>query len=138
MTLEWRPLGPGAVDHERLWTAVLAASAVTALAMLSTVGVPPIGCAFKAVTGVPCLTCGFTRGALALAAGEVLAAARWNPLVPLGAFGAIAYGGYAVAAIAAGPGRLRARLTAGEARGVRWAAVLLAAAVWTWLIVDGR
>lgn len=138
MTLEWRQLEPGALDHERLWTSVLAACAATGLAMVYTLGVPPVGCLFKAVTGVPCLTCGFTRGCLALAAGDVLAAARWNPLVPLGSAGAIAYGSYAIAALLRGPERLRARLTAAEARGARWGAVLAAAAVWAWLILDGR
>jgi len=138
MTLEWRPLEPGAVDHELLWTSVLAASAATGALLIYAVGAPPFGCVFKAVTGVPCLTCGVTRGLLALAAGDVVAAARWNPLVPLGALAGMGYVGYAAAALAAGPRRLRARLTAAEAQVVRWSAVLLAALAWAWLIVDGR
>ena len=138
MTLEWQPLERGAVDHERLWSSVLTASAVTAAAMLYSVGAPPLACVFKALTGFPCLTCGFTRGLVALSAGEVLAAARWNPLVPLGALAASGYVSYAVAAIAAGPRRLRVRCGPAGARAVRWAAAVTAAAVWAWLIVDGR
>lgn len=138
MTLEWRPLEPGAVDHELLWTSVLGVCAALAVGMLLIMGVPPIGCVFKAVTGLPCLTCGFTRGALALLDGDILASIRWNPLVPLGVLGAIIYMAYGVLAVASGPHRLRAALSHREAQAVRWAAVCSMAAVWVWLIVDGR
>jgi hypothetical protein len=41
----------------------------------------PTFCVFRAVTGVPCPTCGSTRAALALASGEVGLAFRYNPLI---------------------------------------------------------
>lgn len=41
----------------------------------------PTFCVFRAVTGVPCPTCGSTRAALALASGEVDLAFRYNPLI---------------------------------------------------------
>jgi hypothetical protein len=138
MTIEWRPLDAGAIDHERLWASVLAACGLTGMLVLSVASAPPFACVFKAMTGFPCLTCGFTRGVLALAAADVAGALRWNPLVPLGAAGSVAYVAYAALALAAGPRRLRARLAGSEVQVLRWGAVLAAAAVWAWLIVDGR
>lgn len=38
-------------------------------------------CLFKRITGVPCPTCGVTRGLLALADGDPVAALVCNPLV---------------------------------------------------------
>ncbi len=44
-------------------------------------GHAPVLCVFRATTGTPCPTCGATRATLALAAGEVGAALRLNPLI---------------------------------------------------------
>jgi hypothetical protein len=41
----------------------------------------PATCVFRAITHVPCPTCGSTRAALALASGEVGLAFRYNPLI---------------------------------------------------------
>ncbi|MHC4666369.1 MAG: DUF2752 domain-containing protein, partial [Planctomycetota bacterium] len=38
-------------------------------------------CLFKRVTGVPCPTCGFTRGALCVLRGQVGQAWLYNPLL---------------------------------------------------------
>ncbi len=43
-------------------------------------GVVP-GCRFRAVTGYPCATCGFTRGLTRLAAFDLSGAFAMNPLV---------------------------------------------------------
>ncbi len=45
---------------------------------------PLPGCRFHAVTGLPCMSCGSTRAALALTRGEWLEALRWNPLAVAG------------------------------------------------------
>jgi hypothetical protein len=42
-------------------------------------------CPFRALTGVPCATCGGTRALLALARLDAGAALAWNPLVALAA-----------------------------------------------------
>lgn len=56
-------------------------------------GLAPIGgllagalpaCPFRTLIGLPCLSCGTTRAALALAALDPLAALRLNPLATLG------------------------------------------------------
>jgi Protein of unknown function (DUF2752) len=41
------------------------------------------GCLFHHATGLPCFTCGATRAALRLAAGDPLGALLWNPLAAL-------------------------------------------------------
>ncbi|UCF68058.1 MAG: DUF2752 domain-containing protein [Acidobacteriota bacterium] len=39
------------------------------------------GCQFRTITGIPCLSCGITRGILALSGGAILTALRHNPLL---------------------------------------------------------
>lgn len=46
--------------------------------------VPP-PCPFKALTGLPCLTCGLTRWGLALHAGDLAGAWAWHPAATLAA-----------------------------------------------------
>jgi len=41
---------------------------------------PPV-CSFRAITHVPCPTCGGTRATIALASGQVSLAFRYNPLI---------------------------------------------------------
>ncbi len=41
-------------------------------------------CPLKALTGLPCATCGLTRWALALGAGDWRAAWHWHPVASLG------------------------------------------------------
>jgi hypothetical protein len=67
-----------------LW-ALLAVLGVCALAgaegyLSQRWGLPLDTCQFKRFTGIPCPTCGTTRGALALLAGHPLRALGWNPL----------------------------------------------------------
>jgi len=40
-------------------------------------------CLFKRLTGVPCPTCGFTRGAISLLSGHIAQAWLYNPLLYL-------------------------------------------------------
>ena len=138
MTVEWRTPDSGAVDHEALWFAVVAACAVSGAMLLYGVGLPPLGCVFKAVTGVPCLTCGVGRSLVCLSHADVLCAVRLNPLAPAGVLAAAVYGLYAGAAWLAGPKRLRARVTAREFLLLRYAAASVTFATWVWLVVDGR
>jgi hypothetical protein len=58
--------------------------AFTALVLARAVGTfhlqtPP--CPLKALTGIPCATCGGTRCALALAAGNLREAFHWHPVL---------------------------------------------------------
>jgi len=92
-------------------------------------------CPFKVLTGLPCLSCGSTRTALALLRGDVAAALRANPLAALGGILFLAGGALAPlwallrlpvpdALPAATPGR-------------RAAAIALLLAAWGWQIARG-
>ncbi len=96
-------------------------------------------CTFHALTGLPCPSCGTTRGFLALAHGDLLAALRMNPLL----FGfLLAVWAWTPVAWILWLGRLpRPRMALGG-RGSRLvialALVLALAANWAFLVVDGR
>lgn len=94
-------------------------------------------CVFKAVTGVPCLTCGATRALVRLAHFDALGALAMNPLVALGALAMVPWA-VADAALA-----LRGRtlvLDVGPALGrlLRWSVLPLVLANWAFLIAAGR
>jgi len=94
---------------------------------------PP--CFFREVTRFPCLTCGGTRAALALLSGDLPGALHANPLVAA-ALVLLVGGGLAAGALAvAGRGVCEPARIPGWARA---AIVLVLAANWLWLIVDGR
>lgn len=88
-------------------------------------------CPLHAVTGLPCPGCGTTRAALALAAGDPVAAFAANPLAALGWVAAIG-GGLAALALVA----LRRPLPAlpGWPARWRWTLALALAADWAYLI----
>ena len=91
-------------------------------------------CAFRAITGVPCPTCGGTRALLALARLDLGAALAWNPLVTL--LVAVFFLGGLVALVRALRGQ-------GIPDGAppRWAggaAGLALAANWAFVILEGR
>jgi hypothetical protein len=51
----------------------------------------PPGCGFRTLTGLPCLGCGGTRAARALAAGRLGESIRFNPAVVLGVGATLAW-----------------------------------------------
>ncbi len=51
----------------------------------------PPACGFRTATGIPCLGCGGTRSARALASGDFLAAIRFNPAFVIGALLSVAW-----------------------------------------------
>jgi hypothetical protein len=59
------------------WLAIVAASGAVARWRNETI---PI-CHFRAITGIPCATCGSTRAGLAIMEGRVLDALLLNPLI---------------------------------------------------------
>ena len=139
MTLETRVVRPGDVDHELLWTAVGALVAGGAWAALRARGPLVLArCVFKAVTGVPCLTCGATRAVEAIAAGRFLEAFWLNPLVTALAAGWTAYAAYGIGAMTGAWPRVALGVSARECTAMR---VIAAAAVltgWVFLVADGR
>jgi len=93
------------------------------------------GCFFRSVTGIPCPTCGGTRAALALARLDFPDAFHANPLVALALLFLV--GGGVVAGTMA-LARRRINEPAGFPVWVRAGLVVVLAANWFFLIVDGR
>jgi hypothetical protein len=139
VTLSIRVLRPGDVDHEQLWSAVGALAAGAAWAMLRVHGpLFPATCVFKAVTGVPCLTCGGTRAVEALAAGRFLEALWLNPMVTAVAAGWAAYAAYGIGAMARAWPRVAVRMDAQECTVLRVIAGAAVLAGWVFLVAEGR
>ena len=138
MRLELRFLQPGETDHELVWSLVGATSLLLAAATLVVVGVPPTACAFRAVTGWPCPTCGGSRVVLALATGDALGALRLNPAIA----GAIllfpAYAAYGLSVAMLGLRRVRLVLDSRDRQLLRLLAACALAALWGFLVADRR
>jgi len=134
MRLQLRRLRPGDPDHELIWLSVTILSAA-AIALWFALHLPWPRCTFRALFGIPCLTCGSTRGALAFLGGDLLSAWRLNPLAMLTFCGIAAFDFYAIAVLVSKAPRLRvARLERTE-RCV--AAILITSAVllnWVYLL----
>jgi hypothetical protein len=90
-------------------------------------------CLMRSLTGLPCPTCGGTRAMLALSRGSWLEALAANPLVTVGTF-ALAAGGVAALVVTVRP-RWRRKCEASPGDGRRFALVLLAATVASWIWV---
>lgn len=127
-----------AVQLGLLWGAAAVSAATLALAAPGFVSraasaLPP--CPLKALSGVPCPSCGSGRATLALANLDLAAAFLSNPL-------------FTAAVLAFGAGGLLALGLALAGRGVpeprtlpaavRAGLVLAVAANWAWLLLDGR
>jgi len=108
------------------WLGLIAATVAAARAFGREISV----CVFRRLTGLPCPTCGMTRGALSMLRGEVLAGWAYNPLM----FTLLGLAAAATLARAALARKLEVRMTRRERR-LAWAA--LAALVllnWAYLI----
>ncbi|GAB4247914.1 MAG: hypothetical protein OHK005_14360 [Candidatus Methylacidiphilales bacterium] len=126
-------VSPGAIDPELVWGSTLGFCGVLGFTWLR-LGLPLPGCLFKAATGLPCLTCGGTRAARALFAGDFAAAFLVNPLVALALILTGFYVPYALTAVLLRTRRLRFRLTSpGEVSRLRW--LLFTAALLNWVYV---
>jgi hypothetical protein len=75
-----RRLKSGELDHELIWLSVSLGSLAIAAGWMS-VGLPWPQCVFHHLTGLPCVTCGMTRCAIAFFQCRLLDAWNWNPLI---------------------------------------------------------
>ena len=94
-------------------------------------------CAFRTLTGIPCLTCGTFRALRALMSGHFGDAFRLQPLLTVLALLSIVWVCYAVGGARLGISRLRVRLTRREAVVLAAGVVAAVLANWTYLIREG-
>ncbi len=92
-------------------------------------------CAFKALTGVPCPTCGSTRSIVYLSHGDLAPAFFMNPLVLAGALAALVYLLYSLFTFFFVVPRIAVALSGKEKDRVRALAVLLIFANWLYLVI---
>ena len=90
-------------------------------------------CNFKRWTGVPCPTCGMTRGVTSVARGDVAAGFAYNPLFLTVTLGFLLL----LAARLLFRQTLRLRASSNERRALWGLGILLVALNWTYLILAG-
>jgi hypothetical protein len=120
--------------------AILLAIGVAGGAMVAVFGLDRLPfpvCAFKAITGWPCLTCGSTRAVGRLVVGDVFGALSMNPLVTAVALAIVPWG-LADLLLLARRRAVQLSLTGGAAMAARTAAVALLLANWAYLIATRR
>lgn len=138
MSIEWRHLGPGDTDHETLWASVALVCGGLLACWIWMVEWPPVLCPFRAITGLPCPTCGSTRALFAFLGGRPLEALRLNPLAGATMVLAIPYLAYAGTVSTLRLPRLRVSWSLrarSMGRAGAWCAIL---AAWLFLVIDGR
>ncbi|MEO6847541.1 MAG: DUF2752 domain-containing protein [Chthoniobacterales bacterium] len=93
-------------------------------------------CAFRTVTGIPCLTCGSTHSLQALLQRNWLMAIRWNPLCVLTIAAIIMGAIYAVITLVFRLPRIRIiNMNAREILLMRLVVVILIAIDWVYVII---
>ena len=133
-----RRLTPREVDHELVWLSASLASLGMAVAWF-TLGLPWPVCVFHELTGLPCVTCGMTRSAIAFFHGHFLDALRWNPLIFAFLCGVTAFDLYAFTVIVIRTPRLRiAFQTEAGKKSARMIVIAALALNWVYLLSHWR
>ena len=115
----------------------IAAAGAFAVAVLHLDRLPVLVCMFRAVTGIPCLTCGATRAAAHLATGDLAGAFAMNPLATAGALALVPWGLADLALLPRGKA-LAVELAPSAAWAARVLAVVAVLANWAYLVASGR
>ena len=128
-------LPPEEIDHELLWL-LISVSTFLALSLWLSAGLATPRCAFRAITGFPCLTCGATRSAWQFLHGHFLTSLRFNPLAFLAYCGIAIFDLYAIAVLIARTPRFRlSNFTRFEKLVVRILVIALLSGNWLYLVV---
>jgi len=102
-------------------------------------GFPTPLCPLHSLIGVPCPTCGITRGLRCLLHGNLEAAFLFNPLGIALVFGAAFYILYAAVVVTGRLPRLRCEpLSKNDVISLRIAVIIVVAANWIYLIASDR
>jgi hypothetical protein len=135
MQLIWVRPSETTIDHELVFLVATVGGAAAAFGWLW-LGLPWPHCAFLALTGHPCVTCGATRAALQMARGHFLAAMHFNPLVTLSYAAIAVFDLYALVVVIGCGRRLRFGFFSGREKvAVRIGVVTLLALNWSYLLV---
>jgi hypothetical protein len=110
---------------------LIAAGLATAWSWL---GLPRPACQLREWTGIPCPTCGTTRLAESLLAGDVGGAFAWNPLVFLVLAGVGIWSATSLASRVLRRGGWRLVLSARDKHMARAVSALALVAGWAWVI----
>ena len=128
----------GGVDHEAIW-APIGAVALLAARFFPFEGLSVGACPFRALTGLPCFSCGGTRAFMALTRLEIVDAVVMNPMAALLGTLAVAYVVHAMGVWLLGWHRWRPSVGDERARrALRFGAVAIILMNWTYLILVGR
>jgi hypothetical protein len=134
MRLVWRRRSGNGPDHELIWLTVSVAALAGGATWMG-LALPLPRCAFFAVTGLPCLTCGATRSAIAFLHGDFLLALGWNPLAFVAFCAVIAFDFYAAIVLVLQRPRLRiVDWSIPQKNAARIAAISLLALNWMYLL----
>ena len=136
MRLERLEPGSGQPALGALFGAVLAACAGLAAAWLR-LGLPVPVCQLRARTGFPCPGCGSTRLIEALLSGDLAGAAGHNPLVFAVLLAVAIWAAASVAGLVLDLPPRRLVLTSRERIALRFAAVILLLAGWSYQVTRG-
>lgn len=134
MRICWKRTLPSETNYELLWLGVSLTGLVVGAAWFA-LGLPWPICAFHALTGLPCVTCGATRATIQFFHGHFLAALIFNPLIFAALSAAALFDLYAFAVLTTRAPRLRlADWTRLEKRTARILVVALLALNWAYLL----
>jgi hypothetical protein len=120
----------GEIDHEMLWGSVFAVSLAGGAAWVHWLGLPPVVCPFRWITGLPCPACGATHAFAALLNGHLAASLAFHPAVAPGCLLGVLYAAYAFVVVALQLPRLRLAPDRRDAAIARWTTVGAIGAFW--------
>jgi uncharacterized protein DUF2752 len=134
MRLIWRRAPAKEFDHELAWLGV-SVGLVAGGAIWLKLGLPWPRCLFRALTGLPCVSCGLTRCTIAFLHGNFSTAWQWNPAGFLVVCALIVFDLYALIVVVGRTARLRiVDWTVREKRVTRIAIICLLALNWIYLL----
>jgi uncharacterized protein DUF2752 len=134
MQISAQRLAPKETDYELLWLGVSVCALVVGVTWFA-LHLPWPTCTFRALTGLPCVTCGATRAAIQFLHGHFIAAWIFNPLISAGLCAIALFDFYAVFVLVTGAPRLRiAHLTQNEKIVTRVLVIGFLASNWIYLL----
>lgn len=131
MRVEWRRRRAGEPDHELIWLVVTLGLAAAGSGWLA-LHLPWPVCNFRALTGLPCATCGATRASLSFLHGHPGAAWRFNPLICVGLCAVGFFDAYALVVLGTRSKRVRLSFP-NQAAYKWWLAGLLLGGLANWI-----